>query len=47
MHECKGAKTPMPTNGHLGTNENGKEFDQQVYRSMMALYCIYVHLGQI
>ena len=28
MHECKGAKTPMPTNGHLDTDENGKEFDQ-------------------
>ena len=27
MHECKGAKTPMTTNGHLGTNEIGKEFD--------------------
>ena len=24
MHECKGAKTPMPTNCHLGTDENGK-----------------------
>ena len=35
MHECKGAKTPMPTNGHLCADENGKEFDQQVYRSMI------------
>ena len=35
MHECKGAKTPMPTNGHLDTDENGKEFDEQVYRSMI------------
>ena len=35
MHECKGAKTPMPTNGHLGTDENGKDFDQQVYRSII------------
>ena len=35
MHECKGAKTSMPTNGHLGTDENGKDFDQQVYRSMI------------
>lgn len=33
MHECKGVKTPMPTNGHLSTDENGKDFDQQVYRS--------------
>ena len=28
MHECKGANTPMPTNDHLYTDENGKEFDQ-------------------
>ena len=35
MHECEGAKTPMPTNGQLGTDENGKDFDQQVYRSMI------------
>ena len=35
MHECKGVKIPMPTNGHLCTEENGKDFDQQVYRLMI------------
>jgi len=35
MQDCKGYKTPMPTNGHLSTDDNGKEFDQKVYRSMI------------
>jgi hypothetical protein len=35
MQDCKGYKTPMPTNGHLRTDDNGKEFDQKVYRSMI------------
>ena len=47
MQDCKGVKIPMPTNGHLCTDENGIDFDQKVYRSMIFLYCIYVHLGQI
>ena len=35
MQDCKGVKIPMPTNGHLCTDENGIEFDQKVYRSMI------------
>ena len=35
MQGCKGVKIPMPTNGHLCTNENGIDFDQKVYRSMI------------
>ena len=35
MHDYKGVKIPMPTNGHLWTDENGKYFDQKVYRSMI------------
>ena len=35
MNEAKGYKTRMPTNGHLCTDENGKDFDQKVYRSMI------------
>jgi len=35
MQDCKGVKIPMPTNGHLCTNENGKDFDHKVYRSMI------------
>ena len=42
---CKGVKIPMPTNGHLCTDKNGKDFDQKVYR--LAFYCTYVHLGRI
>ena len=30
MQDCKGIKIPMPTNGHLCTNENGIDFDQKV-----------------
>src|SRR4051812_40208731 len=34
MQDCKGMKTSMPTNGQLGPDENGKDYDQKVYRSM-------------
>ncbi|KAE8793516.1 putative polyprotein [Hordeum vulgare] len=37
VHECKGVKIPVPTNGHLCTNKNGKDFYQLVYRSMIGL----------
>jgi hypothetical protein len=32
---AKPIKTPMPTNGHLDLNEEGKAVDQKVYRSMI------------
>ena len=35
MQDCKGVKIPMPTNGHLCTDENGIDFDHMVYRSMI------------
>ena len=35
MQDCKGVKIPMPTKGHLCTNENGIDFDHKVYRSMI------------
>ena len=35
MQDCKGYTTPMPTNIHLGPDDNGKEFEQKVYRSMI------------
>ena len=35
MQDCKGVKILMPTNGHLCTDENGKDFNQKVYRSMI------------
>src|SRR4051812_36760660 len=35
MQDCKGIKTPMPTNGQLGPDENGKDYEQKVYRSMI------------
>ena len=47
MQDYKGYTTPMLTKGQLGPDDNGKEFDQKVYRSMTVLYCTYVHLGQI
>src|SRR3954469_20620359 len=31
MQDCKGIKIPMPTNGHLCTDENGIDFDHKVY----------------
>jgi hypothetical protein len=35
MTNVKPIKTPMPTNGHLDLNEEGKVIDQKVYRSMI------------
>ena len=35
MEKAKPIKTPMPTNGHLDLNEEGKAVDQKVYRSMI------------
>ena len=35
MQDCKGYSTPMPTKGQLGPDDNGKEFDQKVYHSMI------------
>src|SRR4051812_33933995 len=35
MQDYKGIKTHMPTNGQLGPDENGKDYDQKVYRSMI------------
>jgi hypothetical protein len=35
MANAKPIKTPMPTNGHLDLNEEGKAIDQMVYRSMI------------
>src|SRR3954470_5693223 len=41
MQDCKGYMTPMPAKHHLGPDDNGKEFDQQVYRSMIG-YLLYL-----
>ena len=35
MQDCKGVKIPMPTKGHLCTDENGIDFDHKVYCSMI------------
>jgi hypothetical protein len=35
MVNVKPIKTPMPTNGHLDLNEEGKVMDTKVYRSMI------------
>ena len=35
MVNAKSIKTPMPTNGHLDLNEEGKTMDIKVYRSMI------------
>jgi hypothetical protein len=35
MVNAKPIKTPMPTNGHLDLNEEGKAIDIKVYRSMI------------
>jgi hypothetical protein len=35
MNNAKPIKTPMPSNGHLDLNEEGKSIDQKVYRSMI------------
>jgi hypothetical protein len=35
MVNDKPIKTPMPTNGHLDLNEEGKVVDTKIYRSMI------------
>jgi hypothetical protein len=35
MNNAKPIKTPMPSNGHLDLNEEGKSIDQKLYRSMI------------
>ena len=35
MVNAKPVKTPMPTNGHLDLNIEGKAVDTKVYRSMI------------
>ena len=35
MQDCKGIKTPIATNRQLGPDENGKDYNQKVYRSMI------------
>jgi hypothetical protein len=47
MANAKHIKTPMPTNGHLDLNKEGKAVDIKVYRSMIGslLYCS--HLSPI
>jgi hypothetical protein len=35
MNNAKPIKTPMPSNGHLDLNEEGKSIDQKVYRYMI------------
>jgi hypothetical protein len=35
MNNAKPIKRPMPSNGHLHLNEEGKSMDQKVYRSMI------------
>ena len=35
MEDAKPIKTPMPTNGHLDLDDNGKCVDQKVYRFMI------------
>jgi len=41
MQDYKGYKMPMPTKGQLGPDDNGKEFDQKVYHSMIG-YLLYL-----
>jgi hypothetical protein len=35
LENAKPIKTPMPTNGHVDLNKDGKAVDQKVYRSMI------------
>src|SRR4051812_8329834 len=44
LTDCKTIKTPMPTNGFLDADENGKDFDQKKYRSILDSFYIFVHL---
>nr|BDI54701.1 Retrovirus-related Pol polyprotein from transposon TNT 1-94 [Triticum aestivum]BDI54741.1 Retrovirus-related Pol polyprotein from transposon TNT 1-94 [Triticum aestivum] len=34
VQDCKGVKIPMPTNGHLCTDENGQDFDQKMKQTL-------------
>jgi hypothetical protein len=38
MENDKPINTPMPTNGHLDLNEDGKTVDQKVYHSMIGSF---------
>lgn len=35
MEDAKSIDTPIPTNGNLERNENGKDFDVNKYRGMI------------
>ena len=35
LDKAKPIKTPMPTNGHLDLNDEGKAMDTKVYRSII------------
>jgi hypothetical protein len=35
MEKAKPIKTPMPTNGHLDLDKDGKAVDQKIYHSMI------------
>ena len=47
MVNAKPIKTPMPTNGYLDLNDEGKAVDTKVYRSMIGSLLFYAHLGSI
>jgi hypothetical protein len=48
MNNAKPIKTPMPSNGHLDLNEEGKGIDQKVYRSMIgSLLYLYAYRPDI
>ena len=38
LDDAKPMKTPMPTNGQLDLDPNGKDVDQKVYRSMISSF---------
>jgi hypothetical protein len=38
MDECKPIKTPMPSNGHLDLDEEGKSVDQTLYHFMIGSF---------
>src|SRR3954468_25021965 len=42
LDDAKPMKTPMPTNGQLDLDPNGKDVDQNVYHSMIGSF---VYLG--
>jgi hypothetical protein len=48
MENAKPIKTPMPTNGHLDLNEDGKAMDQKVYCFMIgSLLYLYASMPDI